>query len=155
MIACACRCFSFPTGSSAGSRIRRLQNTKQTQTSSFVTIASRSRRLQFNTKQISFFTKTHKYTSSTTVASSRLPQFNAYNNISHHTIPIRIASTSTNSQSSNSPKSIKEIWKALKKTPLQYATIPAVAAFLGLSTNWMGVKMLFYPIEYTGTGMFV
>lgn len=34
---------------------------------------------------------------------------------------------------------------------MQYLTIPAVAAFLGLYTNWMGVKMLFYPIEYTGT----
>jgi len=33
---------------------------------------------------------------------------------------------------------------------VEYATIPAVAAFVGLTTNWMGVKMLFYPIEYTG-----
>ena len=37
---------------------------------------------------------------------------------------------------------------------MQYATIPAVAAFLGLSTNYVGVKMLFYPIEYTGTDWF-
>lgn len=29
-------------------------------------------------------------------------------------------------------------------------SIPAVAAFVGISTNWMGVKMLFYPIEYFG-----
>lgn len=29
-------------------------------------------------------------------------------------------------------------------------SIPAVAAFVGISTNWMGVKMLFYPIEYIG-----
>ena len=156
MISCTCRRSSFTTGSSAGSRIRRLQNTKQiiikhqTQTSSIVTIAGRYRRLQFNTKQI-FFTKTHTYTSSN-VASRRL-QFNAYNNTSHHTTSRRIASTSITHSSSikTSPKSIREIWKALKKTPLQYATIPAVAAFLGLFTNWMGVKMLFYPIEYTGT----
>ena len=136
MIACTCRRSSFPTAS-AGSRIRRLQNTKQiiikhqTQTSSFVTTTSRSRRLQFNAK-------------------NNLSN----NNISHHTTSIRIASTSSSSRSSGiktSPKSIREIWKALKKTPLQYATIPAVAAFLGLFTNWMGVKMLFYPIEYTGT----
>lgn len=30
-------------------------------------------------------------------------------------------------------------------------SIPAVAAFVGISTNWMGVKMLFYPIEYFGS----
>ena len=154
MISCACRRSSFSSGSSAG-RIRRLQNTKQviikhqTQTSSIVTIAGRSRRLQFDTKQISFFTKTSTYTSST-IASRRLQ----FPNISHHGTSIRIASTrsiSSQNGKTSSPKSIKEIWKALKKTPLQYATIPAVAAFLGLSTNWMGVKMLFYPIEYTGT----
>jgi len=29
-------------------------------------------------------------------------------------------------------------------------SIPAVAAFVGISTNWMGVKMLFYPIDYFG-----
>lgn len=28
--------------------------------------------------------------------------------------------------------------------------IPVVAAGIGLVTNWMGVKMLFYPIEYAG-----
>eukprot|EP00934_Nitzschia_sp_Nitz4_P002733 Nitzschia sp. Nitz4//scaffold99_size76975//64349//65617//NITZ4_005585-RA/size76975-processed-gene-0.56-mRNA-1//1//CDS//3329560877//2723//frame0 len=29
-------------------------------------------------------------------------------------------------------------------------SIPFVAAFVGITTNWMGVKMLFYPIEYLG-----
>jgi hypothetical protein len=53
------------------------------------------------------------------------------------------------------PRSLKEIWKELKTSPMQYATIPAVAAFLGLYTNWVGVKMLFYPIEYTGTEWYV
>lgn len=43
------------------------------------------------------------------------------------------------------------IWSKITKRPLEYATIPAVAALVGLSTNWMGVKMLFYPIEYIGT----
>uniref|UniRef100_A0A7S2A1R6 Uncharacterized protein n=1 Tax=Trieres chinensis TaxID=1514140 RepID=A0A7S2A1R6_TRICV len=38
----------------------------------------------------------------------------------------------------------------LRERPIEYATIPAVAAFVGLSTNLMGVKMLFYPIEYAG-----
>ncbi|KAL3817506.1 hypothetical protein ACHAXA_007096 [Cyclostephanos tholiformis] len=53
--------------------------------------------------------------------------------------------------SSIGPRSVGEIWKVIRTSPLQYATIPAVAAFLGLYTNWVGVKMLFYPIEYTGT----
>ena len=39
----------------------------------------------------------------------------------------------------------------IRSRPLEYAVIPAVAAFVGLSTNYMGVKMLFYPIEYIGT----
>ncbi|KAL7470499.1 hypothetical protein ACHAXS_010747 [Conticribra weissflogii] len=48
-------------------------------------------------------------------------------------------------------KTWRDILRELRKYPLEYATIPAVAAFVGLSTNWMGVKMLFYPIEYKGT----
>lgn len=42
-------------------------------------------------------------------------------------------------------------WSKISKRPLEYATIPAVAALVGLTTNWMGVKMLFYPIEYVGS----
>ncbi|KAL7539746.1 hypothetical protein ACHAWF_006496 [Thalassiosira exigua] len=49
------------------------------------------------------------------------------------------------------PRSVRDVWNELCSRPIQYATIPAVAAFLGLYTNWMGVKMLFYPIEYVGT----
>ncbi|KAL7544030.1 hypothetical protein ACHAXR_013453 [Thalassiosira sp. AJA248-18] len=59
--------------------------------------------------------------------------------------------THSSSRSHDGPKTLKGIWNELLKTPLQYATIPAVAAFLGLTTNWMGVNMLFYPIEYQGT----
>lgn len=68
---------------------------------------------------------------------------------------IRQFSSNNNNPNSNSKKkttkTLKDIWNELRKTPLQYATIPAVAAFLGLYTNYAGVKMLFYPIEYTGT----
>jgi len=39
----------------------------------------------------------------------------------------------------------------MSKDPVAYASIPCVAAFVGISTNWMGVQMLFYPIEYKGT----
>eukprot|EP00808_Paulinella_micropora_P020819 g28620.t1 len=38
----------------------------------------------------------------------------------------------------------------LAARPLAYLTIPVVAALVGLVTNWMGVQMLFYPIEYVG-----
>ncbi|KAL9181771.1 hypothetical protein ACHAXT_012114 [Thalassiosira profunda] len=69
--------------------------------------------------------------------------------------PLRIHRSTFTTRASGSggggPKTIRDIWRELRRAPLQYATIPAVAAFLGLSTNWMGVKMLFYPIEYTGT----
>ena len=34
--------------------------------------------------------------------------------------------------------------------PAAYLTIPVVASFVGWITNWAGVKMMFYPIEYTG-----
>lgn len=51
----------------------------------------------------------------------------------------------------NKQSALRFIWNELKKRPLQYFTIPSVAAFVGLSTNWLGVKMLFYPIDYVGT----
>lgn len=44
----------------------------------------------------------------------------------------------------------RRIWQQVSKRPIEYATIPCVAAFVGITTNWMGVKMLFYPIEYMG-----
>lgn len=42
---------------------------------------------------------------------------------------------------------------SIKSNPIEYATIPAVAAFVGISTNYMGVQMLFYPIEYIGSSL--
>jgi len=38
----------------------------------------------------------------------------------------------------------------MKSRPIEYLSVPCVAAFVGITTNWMGVKMLFYPIEYAG-----
>ena len=77
------------------------------------------------------------------------------NNFLPHQRPIIRRTTTETSTTNTHPRGIREIWNALRKTPLQYATIPAVAAFLGLSTNWVGVQMLFYPIEYTGTEWYV
>lgn len=48
----------------------------------------------------------------------------------------------------NNPASGATIWQRIKKHPIEYMSIPCVAAFVGITTNWMGVKMLFYPIEY-------
>jgi uncharacterized membrane protein YheB (UPF0754 family) len=42
------------------------------------------------------------------------------------------------------------MWNNISSRPIEYASIPCVAAFVGITTNWMGVKMLFYPIEYFG-----
>jgi uncharacterized membrane protein YheB (UPF0754 family) len=44
----------------------------------------------------------------------------------------------------------KEIWNRIKSRPIEYLSIPCVAAFVAISTNWVGVKMLFYPIQYFG-----
>ncbi|GKY98687.1 hypothetical protein MPSEU_000825000 [Mayamaea pseudoterrestris] len=51
---------------------------------------------------------------------------------------------------SNAKQSPVKWWKQIQQRPIEYASIPCVAAFVGIMTNWMGVKMLFYPIEYTG-----
>lgn len=40
------------------------------------------------------------------------------------------------------------VWSQISSRPVEYLSIPCVAAFVGISTNWMGVKMLFYPIDY-------
>ena len=59
--------------------------------------------------------------------------------------------TNTNTNTTTTTSFAKRIYNEVKKRPLQYATIPAIAAFVGISTNYMGVQMLFYPIEYIGT----
>ena len=45
-------------------------------------------------------------------------------------------------------------WKAscadMRKNPRPYLTIPVVAALVGYITNYVGVKMLFYPSKWTG-----
>ncbi len=46
---------------------------------------------------------------------------------------------------------LRRIYNEIRARPIQYATIPSIAAFVGISTNYMGVQMLFYPIEYMGT----
>jgi uncharacterized membrane protein YheB (UPF0754 family) len=65
----------------------------------------------------------------------------------------RIHSTSTTNSAKKNDSRFRPIWEKLKQRPIEYATIPCVAAFVGITTNWMGVKMLFYPIEYTGADL--
>jgi uncharacterized membrane protein YheB (UPF0754 family) len=38
----------------------------------------------------------------------------------------------------------------MKRNPWSYVTIPIVAAMVGYITNYVGVKMLFYPIKWRG-----
>ena len=38
----------------------------------------------------------------------------------------------------------------MKRNPIQYISIPIVAALVGYITNYVGVKMLFYPINWIG-----
>jgi hypothetical protein len=45
------------------------------------------------------------------------------------------------------------IWKEISSRPIEFLSIPCVAAFVGILTNWMGVKMLFYPVEYFGINL--
>lgn len=40
------------------------------------------------------------------------------------------------------------------KRPVAFALIPTTAAGVGLVTNWMGVKMMFAPLEYTGVEVY-
>mgnify|MGYP007000240031 len=32
----------------------------------------------------------------------------------------------------------------------QYLSIPVIAALIGWSTNWLAIKMTFYPLEFIG-----
>lgn len=38
----------------------------------------------------------------------------------------------------------------MKVAPWQYISIPIMAAVVGYVTNWVGVQMLFYPIDWVG-----
>ena len=58
--------------------------------------------------------------------------------------------TTTTTTSQRTSFTWRHIWQQVRQRPVEYASIPCVAAFVGITTNWMGVKMLFYPIEYMG-----
>jgi uncharacterized membrane protein YheB (UPF0754 family) len=49
---------------------------------------------------------------------------------------------------------LRERWAAarqdMKKRPWTYISIPIVAGLVGYITNYIGIKMLFYPIRWTG-----
>ena len=51
-------------------------------------------------------------------------------------------------------KSLAQRWilavEDMKKNPWSYISIPIVAAMVGYITNYVGVKMLFYPIKWRG-----
>ena len=55
---------------------------------------------------------------------------------------------------SSTLRTLPRIWQQVKQRPIEYATIPCVAAFVGITTNWLGVKMLFYPIHFAGIELY-
>mmetsp|Transcript_11578 Transcript_11578/g.20917 ORF Transcript_11578/g.20917 Transcript_11578/m.20917 type:complete len:572 (-) Transcript_11578:317-2032(-) len=46
-------------------------------------------------------------------------------------------------------------WQSLRQDPWTYALIPVSAAFVGWFTNWLAVKMIFYPLEFRGVPLWV
>lgn len=62
----------------------------------------------------------------------------------------RHSATTATATTISRPSLLRRIWSPVSKRPIEYASIPCVAAFVGITTNWMGVKMLFYPIDYVG-----
>lgn len=48
----------------------------------------------------------------------------------------------------------KEIKKDFEERPWTYLSIPISAAVIGYVTNYLGVSMLFYPLEWTGINIY-
>ena len=44
----------------------------------------------------------------------------------------------------------QRVYHEISNRPIEFLSVPCVAAFVGILTNWMGVKMLFYPVDYMG-----
>jgi len=61
-----------------------------------------------------------------------------------------VSKPSTTASTNIKTTSKKSIFQTIKERPIEYLSVPCVAAFVGIMTNWMGVKMLFYPIDYIG-----
>lgn len=84
----------------------------------------------------------------TTAAPSLLRQRALEKHVSnHHWMTTTISSSPSTTPKISLPK---VIWREVYTRPIEFLSIPCVAAFVGILTNWMGVKMLFYPIEYMG-----
>ena len=45
---------------------------------------------------------------------------------------------------------VRRVWRQVEERPAVILGIPLSAAGVGLVTNWLGVQMLFYPIEFIG-----
>jgi hypothetical protein len=54
----------------------------------------------------------------------------------------------------STPRASHTMAAAFVSRPVAYMAIPVVASFVGFITNWMGVKMLFYPIDYFGVELY-
>jgi len=49
---------------------------------------------------------------------------------------------------------IAETFRQVVSRPLAYCSIPLVAALVGYGTNWVGVKMIFYPMNFLGLNIY-
>ena len=54
---------------------------------------------------------------------------------------------------------LREQWASscqdFKRRPWTYVSIPIVAGLVGYITNYIGIKMLFYPIKWTGLPLMI
>ena len=67
----------------------------------------------------------------------------------HKSAPLKTIIRSTTTSRQTKKPLFQKILHKLYQNLIEYLTIPIVASFVGISTNYMGVQMLFYPLEYT------
>jgi uncharacterized membrane protein YheB (UPF0754 family) len=78
-----------------------------------------------------------------------------YHTSTIHNLSCQATNPSTVTPQKQSPwNQLKDQWRKsvtdMKTNPWPYISIPIIAAFVGYITNWLGVYMLFYPIEWKG-----
>ena len=83
--------------------------------------------------------------------SQHTPRFSVPPRRLQHNAVVNGAATAVRRQSTTTTRLNfrKRVWQEISNRPVEFVSIPCVAAFVGILTNWLGVKMLFYPIEYT------
>jgi uncharacterized membrane protein YheB (UPF0754 family) len=91
-----------------------------------------------------------RHWSSSSISRFRTTCF-SYQTIPHKATRVFKTAVVPHTTAISKPSLLRRSWNSMKQNPIEFATIPVVAAFVGISTNYAGVQMLFYPIEYIGT----